>query len=116
MFLGPFKNINKINDSCAVWLLYKIIILPVFHVFSALSDNEPVYAQVDRHQKSRTPERSQRTHRRHMSACVQVPTTESADGPEIPVHEQLVNDLTTAADSLNLNSAIRREFIEYNFM
>ncbi|KAL4098215.1 hypothetical protein QTP88_022860 [Uroleucon formosanum] len=73
----------------------------------ALSDNEPVYAQVDRHHKNRTPERSQRTHRRHMSACVQVPTTESTDGSDMPVHEQLVNDLTTAADSLNINSPIR---------
>jgi len=95
---------------------YKIIIIPVFRVFSALSDNEPVYAQVDRHHKNRTPERSQRTHRRHMSACVQVATTESSDGPDMPVHEQLVNDLTTAADSLNLNSAIRREFIKYDLI
>jgi len=91
-------------------------LLPALRIFSALSDNEPVYAQVDRHHKNRTPERSQRTHRRHMSACVQVPTTESTDGPDIPVHEQLVNDLTTAADSLNLNSAIRREFIKYDFI
>jgi len=93
-----------------------IIILPVFHLYSALSDNEPVYAQVDRHHKNRTPERSQRTHRRHMSACVQVPTTESADEPDMPIHEQLVNDLTTAADSLNLNSAIRRESTKYDLI
>jgi len=90
--------------------------MSVFRIFSALSDNEPVYAQVDRHHKNRTPERSQRTHRRHMSACVQVPTTESTDGPDMPVHEQLVNDLTTAADSLNINSPIRREFIKYDFI
>lgn len=84
-----------------------------FSPHSALSDNEPVYAQVDRHQKSgRTPERSQRTHRRHMSACVQVPPVESAaDVSDIPVHEQLVNDLTAvAADSLGLMNAIRREY------
>jgi len=99
--------------DCCTKLSY---LLSVFRIFSALSDNEPVYAQVDRHHKNRTPERSQRTHRRHMSACVQVPTTESTDGPDMPVHEQLVNDLTTAADSLNLNSAIRREFIKYNFI
>jgi len=92
------------------------IILLVFHIYSALSDNEPVYAQVDRHHKNRTPERSQRTHRRHMSACVQVPTTESADEPDMPIHEQLVNDLTTAADSLNLNSAIRRESTKYDLI
>lgn len=77
--------------------------------YSALSDNEPVYAQVDRHHKTRTPERSQRTHRRHMSACVQVPPVESTDGTDIPVHQQLVNDLTTGTDSLNLN-AIRRKY------
>jgi hypothetical protein len=82
-------------------------------VYSALSDNEPVYAQVDRHHKTRTPERSQRTHRRHMSACVQVPPAESTDGTGIPIHEQLVNDLTTTTDSLNLN-AIRREYIIFN--
>lgn len=85
-------------------------ILYIF-LYSALSDNEPVYAQVDRHHKTRTPERSQRTHRRHMSACVQVPPVESTDGTDIPVHEQFVNDLTTATDSLNLN-AIRRMYIE----
>jgi len=70
-----------------------------------------VYAQVDRHHKTtRTPERSQRTHRRHMSACVQVPPVESVGGADVPVHEQLVNDLTvTAADALNL-AAIRREY------
>lgn len=86
-------------------------ISPFFHVFSALSDNEPVYAQVDRHHKTRTPERTQRTHRRHMSACVQVPPVESVDDSAVvPVHEQLVNNLTaSAADSLNLN-VIRREY------
>lgn len=51
-----------------------------------------------------------------MSACVQVPTTESADEPDMPIHEQLVNDLTTAADSLNLNSAIRRESTKYDLI
>lgn len=47
-----------------------------------------------------------------MSACVQVPPVESAaDGSDIPVHEQLVNDLTAvAADSLGLMNAIRREY------
>lgn len=34
----------------------------------------------------------------------------------MPVHEQLVNDLTTAADSLNINSPIRREFTKYDFI
>lgn len=48
-----------------------------------------------------------------MSACVQVPPAESNDGTDIPVHEQLVNDLTTATDSLSLN-AIRREYIIFN--
>lgn len=78
---------------------------------SALSDNEPVYAQVERHHKTaRTPERSQRTHRRHQSACVQVPAAESpADGADIPVHEQLVNDLTANTESLSL-AATRREY------
>lgn len=51
-----------------------------------------------------------------MSACVQVPTTESADEPDTPIHEQLVNDLTTAADSLNLNAAIRRESTKYDLI
>lgn len=83
------------------------VVLSVFG--SALSDNEPVYAQVDRHHKTRTPERSQRTHRRHMSACVQVPPVgAAADGTDIPVHEQLVNDLTAVTDSLNLTAVIRR--------
>lgn len=46
-----------------------------------------------------------------MSACVQVPPVESIDGTDIPVHEQLVDDLTctVVTDSINLN-AIRRKY------
>lgn len=85
--------------------------------FSALSDNEPVYAQVDRHHKTRTPERSQRTHRRHVSACIQVPPVESVDSTDITVHEQLVNDLTcTSTDSINLNTIRRMYLYMLHFM
>ncbi|XP_050441281.1 uncharacterized protein CG43867 isoform X2 [Adelges cooleyi] len=72
----------------------------------ALSDNEPVYAQVDRHQKTRTPDRSQRTHRRHMSACVQAPPVVSTIDPAVSTHEQLANECSTVAatEALNLNS------------
>ncbi|XP_050526156.1 uncharacterized protein CG43867 isoform X3 [Daktulosphaira vitifoliae] len=71
----------------------------------ALSDNEPVYAQVERNQKYRTPERTQRTHRRHMSACSQVPPPNSTVNVLVPPHNQLANEsISATTDALNLKS------------
>lgn len=93
-----------------------VLLTIIAFVRSALSDNEPVYAQVERHHKTaRTPEprSQQRTHRRHLSACVPVPPVESsADGPDVPVREQLVSDLNaaTAADPpLKASTVVRRK-------